>query len=88
MNNHWQQRRRRSRDARDRRRPPASPHVPMHPNGPAGTVQRMFAAFRAGDLDAVLATVNADRRWTYVGANPKPTEGVPCRQRRVRRFLS
>ena len=46
----------------------------MATNDPAGTVRRMFAAFRTGDLDALLDTVNADTRWTYVGANPKPTK--------------
>ena len=46
----------------------------MATNDPVGTVQRMFAAFRVGDVDAVLDTVNADTRWTYLGANPKPTK--------------
>ena len=34
------------------------------------TVQRMFAAFTAGNLDALLATVHETSRWTYYGANP------------------
>ena len=46
----------------------------MASNDPVGTVQRMFTAFRGGDLDAVLDTIDADARWTYVGANPKPTK--------------
>jgi ketosteroid isomerase-like protein len=45
----------------------------MATNDPEATVQRMFAAFRAGDLEGMLETVDADTHWTYVGANPKPT---------------
>ena len=41
-------------------------------NNPTATVQRMFAAFGAGDLDALIATVHPDSRWTYFGANPRP----------------
>jgi ketosteroid isomerase-like protein len=37
----------------------------MATNDPVATVQRMFAAFRVGDLDAVLDSLNADTRWTY-----------------------
>jgi ketosteroid isomerase-like protein len=33
-------------------------------------VQRMFAAFAAGDLDALLETVHPRSRWVYYGANP------------------
>ena len=39
--------------------------------GPVATVQRMIAAFGAGDLDALLETVHAESRWTYYGANPR-----------------
>lgn len=39
-------------------------------NDPTATVQRMFAAFGAGDLDALVETVHPDSRWTYIGANP------------------
>jgi ketosteroid isomerase-like protein len=35
------------------------------------TVQRMFAAFVAEDIDALLATVHEDSHWTYYGANPR-----------------
>jgi ketosteroid isomerase-like protein len=45
----------------------------MTTNDPLGTVHQMFAAFRAGDLDRILETVHSDSRWTYVGADPKPT---------------
>ena len=41
------------------------------PNNPIATVQRMFAAFGAGDLDALLETVHPDSRWIYFGANPR-----------------
>ena len=40
-------------------------------NDPTATVQRMFAAFGAGDLDALVETVHPESRWTYVGANPR-----------------
>jgi ketosteroid isomerase-like protein len=40
-------------------------------NNPTATVQRMLAAFGAGDLDALLETVHPDSRWTYYGANPR-----------------
>jgi ketosteroid isomerase-like protein len=40
-------------------------------NGPTATVQRMFAAFGAGDLDALVATIHPESRWTYYGANPR-----------------
>ena len=59
----------------------------MSSNDPLDTVQRMFAAFRAGDLDGVLETVHPDSRWTYVGANPKPTKAELVGQASVRRFF-
>ena len=40
-------------------------------NDPAGTVQRMFAAFRAGDFEDLLDTIHPDSRWTDFGSNPK-----------------
>ena len=40
-------------------------------NDPTATVKRMFAAFGARDLDALLETVHPESRWTYVGANPE-----------------
>lgn len=48
----------------------------MTTNDPAGTVQRMFAGFRAGDIDAVLETANADPHWTYIGDSRKRTSSV------------
>ena len=59
----------------------------METNDPVGTVQRMFAAFRAGDLDEVLDTVHPDTRWTYVGANPKPRTTDLVGKAGVRRFF-
>lgn len=59
----------------------------MATNDPIGTVQRMFAAFRARDLDAVLDTVHSDPRWTYVGANPKPTKAELVGKAGVRRIF-
>ena len=59
----------------------------MASNDPVGTVQRMFTAFRGGDLDAVLDTIDADARWTYVGANPKPTKAELVGKAGARRFF-
>ena len=59
----------------------------MATNDPVGTVQRMFAAFRAGDIDAVLDTVAPDSRWTYIGANPKPAKADLVGKSGVRRFF-
>ena len=47
----------------------------------------MFAAFRVGDIDAVLDTVAPDTHWTYIGANPKPTKGDLVGKAGVRRFF-
>lgn len=56
-------------------------------NDPTDTVQRMFAAFGAGNLDALLDTVHPDSRWTYYGANPRPTKAEFNGQAEVRRFF-
>jgi uncharacterized protein len=55
-------------------------------NDPTATVQRMFAAFGADDLDALLETVHPDSRWTYIGANPQLTRAEFGRAK-VRRFF-
>lgn len=47
---------------------PGAEHVES--NAPA-TVRRMFAAFAAGDMDALLHTVHEASQWTYYGANPR-----------------
>ena len=59
----------------------------MATNDPLGTVQRMFAAFRVGDIDAVLDSVAPDTHWTYIGANPKPTKADLVDKAGVRRFF-
>jgi ketosteroid isomerase-like protein len=59
----------------------------MTTNDPVGTVQRMFAAFRVRDLDALLDTVDADTRWTYIGANPRVTKADLAGKAGVGRFF-
>jgi len=58
-----------------------------HVNNPAETVTRMFAAFGAGDLDALLETVHPDSRWTYFGANPQLSRADFTGRPQVRRFF-
>lgn len=57
------------------------------PNDPTATVQRMFAAFGAGDLHALLETVHPDSEWTYYGANPRLSRATFVGHDRVRRFF-
>jgi ketosteroid isomerase-like protein len=56
-------------------------------NTPAETVKRMFAAFGARDLDALLETVHPDSRWTYFGANPQLSRADLAGRPQVRRFF-
>lgn len=56
-------------------------------NDPIGTVQRMFDAFRRGDLDRLIETVHPESRWTYFGANPKPTQAAFAGRPRIRSFF-
>lgn len=56
-------------------------------NDPATTVQRLFAAFGNGDLDALLDTVHPDSRWTYYGANPRLSQTTFTGHAEVRRFF-
>ncbi len=56
-------------------------------NNPIVTVQRMFAAFGAGDLDALLETVHPDSRWIYFGANPRLARVEFKGRTAVRRFF-
>lgn len=56
-------------------------------NNPTATVQRMFAAFGAGDIDALLDAVHPDSRWTYYGANPRTTKADFAGTAAVRRFF-
>jgi len=59
-----------------------------NPDDPTTTVRRMFAAFRAGDLDRLLETVHAESRWTYYGANPRPTRAQFSGRDTVQKFFS
>ena len=52
----------------------------MATNDPVGTVQRMFAAFRTGDLDALLDTVDAETRWTVRRRQSEADEGRTRRE--------
>lgn len=56
-------------------------------NDPTATIQRMFAAFKSGDLEALIATVHPDSRWTYFGANPQSTKAEFAGKERVRKFF-
>jgi ketosteroid isomerase-like protein len=56
-------------------------------NNPTDTVKRMFAAFSAGDLDALLETVHPDSRWAYFGANPQLSRAEFTGRPQVRRFF-
>jgi ketosteroid isomerase-like protein len=51
------------------------------------TVQRMFAAFVAGDLDALLETIHPQSRWIYYGANPRISRAEFSGREEVRRFF-
>ena len=57
-------------------------------DSPTAVVRRMFAAFGAGDLDALLATVHPDSRWTYYGANPRLSAAEFSGHASVRRFFA
>lgn len=56
-------------------------------NEPTATVQRMYAAFGAGDLDALIETVHPDSRWTYIGANPRLSKAELVGRESVRKFF-
>ena len=56
-------------------------------NEPIATVKRMYAAFGAGDLDALIETVHPDSRWTYLGANPELTKAEFVGRASVRKFF-
>lgn len=55
---------------------------------PTAVVRRMFAAFGAGDLDALLDTVHPDSRWSYYGANPRLSAAVFSGHAAVRKFFT
>ena len=54
---------------------------------PRGVVERMFAAFAAADLDALLATVHPESRWTYIGANLRLSKATFSGHDAVRKFF-
>jgi ketosteroid isomerase-like protein len=56
-------------------------------NDPVAVVKRMFAAFGARDLDALLRTVHPESRWTYFGANPNLSRAQFAGHAKVRRFF-
>lgn len=58
------------------------------PSAPAAVVRRMFAAFGAGDLDALLATVHPESRWAYYGANPRLSAAEFTGREAVRKFFA
>jgi len=73
--------------AKDERADPRLAGSSAADNKPADTVKRMFAAFTAGDLDALLQTVDPDSRWTYYGANPRLGYAQFAGRPQVRRFF-
>lgn len=56
-------------------------------NDPTATVKRLFAAFSAGDLDALVETVHPDSRWKYFGANPRLSKAEFNGCAEIRRFF-
>lgn len=59
----------------------------MSPNDPRAIVERMFAAFGRGDIDALLETVHPESSWTYIGANPRTTKAEFSGHDAVRKFF-
>lgn len=59
----------------------------VNTNDPRATVERLFAAFGARDLDALLATVHPESRWTYYGANPRLSTARFNGHTSIRRFF-
>ena len=57
-------------------------------DNPTATVQRMFAAFSAGNFDALLDIVHPDSRWTYYGANPRLSQAEFGGRDAVRKFFA
>ena len=54
---------------------------------PTAVVRRMFDAFRRGDVDGLLETVDPNSRWSYFGANPDPRHAHMRGHDEVRRFF-
>ena len=53
----------------------------------AATVRRMFTAFAAGNLDALLETVHPGSHWVYYGANPRISKAEFTGHAEVRSFF-
>jgi len=51
------------------------------------TVRRMFGAFAAGNLDALLETVHPDSHWVYYGANPRISKAEFTGHAEIRAFF-
>lgn len=56
-------------------------------NNPLATVQEMFRAFAAGDVDALLETIHQNSRWLYIGANPRLSKKEYVGKAQVRQFF-
>lgn len=54
---------------------------------PASLAKRLFTAFNARDLDALIDTVHPESRWTYYGANPRLSRATFEGRAAVRRFF-
>ena len=54
---------------------------------PTTVVKRLFAAFGARDLDALIETVQPESHWTYYGANPQLSRAEFRGRAKVRRFF-
>lgn len=65
----------------------AGDHQVTTANIARATIERMFAAFAAGDLDALIATVHEESQWTYHGANPRLASASFDGQIAVRKFF-
>lgn len=65
----------------------ATHEITTDSNDPRGTVERLFAAFMAADLDALIETVHPDSHWTYIGANPKLARAEFSGHEKVRSFF-
>ncbi len=56
-------------------------------NNPVATVQRLFDAFKAENMNALLDTIHPESRWTYVGANPQLSKAVLVGKEGVKKFF-
>ena len=61
--------------------------MPAVASDPLATVQRMFAAFAAQDLDALVTTIHPQSAWRYFGANPQISVAAFTGSAAVRSFF-